>query len=698
VLSALRSLILLFTSALIMFLGYGLVQILLPVKMGALGVDRGTLGLILSLYAVGMLIGGIYSKNIIERVGHIRVFAISASLAAVAVLLMGLAFNPFVWGIGRAIMGFAVACAATTLDSWLSGIATEKNRARFLSANQVVIMSGFFFGQFLVNAAPVEGSHLFMLAAIMMAAAVIPISLSIQQSPRMEIVGALGIAQLIKTSPLGLTAVLFCGILSSGMQNMLPIYASDKGIVGFEMSLVAASAVLGGMILQFPVGALADRFDRRTVMVSILLVCISSALVAPLLVNVAPLALLLLSIGTTMGVITCLYPLGVAETFDKLLSKEMIGAMGTLIAVYAAGSMIGPITGSLLIKYFGPDALFYFIATSAFTLMLFVLYRMSVREALPVDEQEQFVPMVATDTRVVDLDPRLEYHTPEMPLSDEARSAIGLASENPGAAVNLAKLFVHRLPDEATSLVAKLAEVDEIDVTRLYSAILATVPELSVDVAEAVVASSPELAQELVDWVIENKPDDYEKIILAIGKAVPERTHEFVEAAATKIAEDEGEEKLVEFAETVAQGIAADAEEMRPADRAASQIEERAGELVQILTSHTQDSAEEIAYKVADALPDSSVQVARAYVDSLSVDRQLAMMRGVTRQTSQTKRVTHALTQFIEHLAATHPEEAVEAAAEVIDRVPGIADKIIEVLRQAPDVDDEIASALRDKP
>ncbi len=687
-----------FTSAIILFLGYGLAQILLPVKMGALGVDRSQIGIILSLYAVGMLFGGIYSKLLIIRAGHIRIFAISASIAAVSILLMGLTFDPILWGASRAAMGFAVACAATALDSWLSGVASENNRAKVLATNQVVIMGGFFGGQFLVNAAPVEGQHLFMVAAMLMAAAVIPISLNKQQGPRMENDTALSIFKLFATSPLGIIAVFSCGVLSSSLSNMLPLFAADNNISGFQLSLVTGSAVLGGMILQFPIGYLADKFDRRTVMVAILALSIVSALATPMLVKDYPLPVMLTTIGLTMGILTCLYPLGVAETFDRLLSKEMVAAMGTLIATYAAGSIVGPFTGSMVMKYLGANALFYFVAGYVAVLILFIMYRMAVREALPVDDQEAFVPMQATDTRVVALDPRLEYHTPELPLSDEALSAISVASDNPGTAVNLAKLFADRSPDQAASLVAKLAEVDEIDVARLYGAMLGQVPELSVDIAEAIVASSPESAQELVDWMIDNKPDDYERLILAISKAVPERTSEFVEAAATKIAKDEGDEKLVEFAETVAQDMATEVADMRPADLAVNQPEDRAAELVQILTQKTESSAEEIAYKMVDALPQSSVQVARAYVDSLSVDRQLAMMRGVNSSTSQSERVKHALTSFIEQIAQTHPEQAIEAAAEVVDRLPDVADDILAALKNSPQVDDEIASSIDDKP
>ena len=137
--------------------GYGLSNILLPVRMQADGFSVDSIGLILSMLSVGFLVGAIYSRKLLQRVGHIRIFAMCGSLTSVAILLSGLYPDPIVLACMRIVTGFCIACANATLDSWLSYSATEKNRARILSINQMVLMSALFFGQFLLSFAPVQG-------------------------------------------------------------------------------------------------------------------------------------------------------------------------------------------------------------------------------------------------------------------------------------------------------------------------------------------------------------------------------------------------------------------------------------------------------------------------------------------------------------------------------------------------------------
>ncbi|NMR27601.1 hypothetical protein HH219_19010 [Pseudoalteromonas sp. NEC-BIFX-2020_015] len=77
----------LFTSCFILLLGNGLINVLLPVRMGFDGVDLDTIGMVLSLYFVGLLVGAIYSTNLIRRVGHIRMFAGCVALGAMSILI-----------------------------------------------------------------------------------------------------------------------------------------------------------------------------------------------------------------------------------------------------------------------------------------------------------------------------------------------------------------------------------------------------------------------------------------------------------------------------------------------------------------------------------------------------------------------------------------------------------------------------------
>ena len=111
--------------------GYGLSNILLPVRMQADGFSVDSIGLVLSMLSVGFLVGAIYSRKLLQRVGHIRIFAMCGSLTSVAILLSGLYPDPIVLACMRIVTGFCIACANATLDSWLSYSATKKTEDVF---------------------------------------------------------------------------------------------------------------------------------------------------------------------------------------------------------------------------------------------------------------------------------------------------------------------------------------------------------------------------------------------------------------------------------------------------------------------------------------------------------------------------------------------------------------------------------------
>jgi MFS family permease len=56
-------------------MGNGLLFIIIPMSMRLDGQDTDAIGLVMSLYFVGMLLGSLYGKHLISRVGHIRIFA-----------------------------------------------------------------------------------------------------------------------------------------------------------------------------------------------------------------------------------------------------------------------------------------------------------------------------------------------------------------------------------------------------------------------------------------------------------------------------------------------------------------------------------------------------------------------------------------------------------------------------------------------
>ena len=158
--------------------------------------------------------------------------------------------------------------------------------------------------------------------------------------------------------------------------------------------LFTGSYILGGLVLQIPIGRLSDRFDRRTVLCNLLagavMVCFAG-LAAGRLGDPLP---VVLGLGALLGgAISNVYPLSIAQAFDYLDRDRYVAGASRMLMAFSVGAVAGPLIASMAMSWLGPHALFGYIGIVAGALAAFVLYRMGRRKALPVAEQREFVAM-----------------------------------------------------------------------------------------------------------------------------------------------------------------------------------------------------------------------------------------------------------------------------------------------------------------
>ncbi|MEH6452521.1 MAG: MFS transporter [Psychromonas sp.] len=688
----LKPFILLLVSGFLLMLAYGLSNILLPVRMQNDGISIDQMGLVLSMLFVGFLLGAYYSRILLQRVGHIRVFAMCGSLTSVAILLSGLYPDPIMLGLMRMVTGFCIACINATLDSWLSDSATEKNRGRILSINQMMMMTALFSGQFLLNVAPVENITLFIVCGILFSLSITPIVISGQKGPQVENSQSMSLLTVFKLSPLGVVSSFYCGFLYAGLINMLPIFASEHGISGVNLSIFMGAAISGAIFLQFPIAYLSDNFDRRKVMFFMVFSLIIMCLSVPVFLGQGMFNLVLLPIALITGLIACLYPMAMSETFDKVLKEQILASMGSLLLIYALGSIMGPYLASLVMETLGSGALFSFIIVSATTLLVFIIIRMKLSEALPVEEQENFVMQTPSGV-VSELDPRTQYVEAQFDVTPEVEVAINLARNNPAAAINMVKALVLRDPQNASNLAAALSTIDEIDIGKLYSSITKAAPEMSIHIAEALTNASPEQADELIDWITSEYPDQFTNIVVAIANAMPDNGLDLIELAAENMADDYPNEVL-EMTEEYMTSLSDSLDDMRPVDRTAAASEQTATELYNRMTEVSPEQSAELALTVSEALPESSNDVAEAYVYNLieSESEQLSAADAA-------ENIENAVNDYMNQIVETIPEHAVDVASTFIDSVPEVASEMLEMLQDSDVIEtSELSSSIDDKP
>lgn len=560
-LSVVKPLVPLIASCFILLLGSGLTNTFLPLRMEINGLDTDTIGLLITFYFIGMLLGAMYSKHLIKRVGHIRLFSGSLAIMAACILICALDSNIILWSLARAATGFCIACAYTTMESWFGDSATKETRGRILAIYNATILLGLFGGQFFIGFYDPGESGLFIISGIIFCAAILPVALSENTGPQVTEVVPMSLLDIFKISPLGVVSCFTAGITYSAVMGLLPVVAQHYGFAGFTLSTYVGIAILGAFFLQFPIGYLSDRLDRRSILLIILMVSAATDIGITLLNPEQGLIPLFIATTITSGIISCIYPISMSQTFDQLKKSQMLAAMGSMIMAFSIGGVVGPYSASIIMNMFDSTALFYFLAVVQVLLGFYVMYRMTVREALPVEEQDNFIMQSSAVTASVELDPRTEY-IENTPSSAEAETALTVAETDPGAAVKLARAISMSNPVLGVEVAAAVASVEGIDVLKLYQVMSEIAPNQILDMTRAIVIEKPELAGELIKKLSGWYPEQVVPIAMEIGKVLPELRIEMA-----KIAVDTAPESADQIREYYTELLMEEQEAMRPADR-----------------------------------------------------------------------------------------------------------------------------------
>jgi len=370
----------------ILMLGDGLQGTLLPLRADLEGFSATLTGLIMSSFYLGFLLGSVYAPKITTRVGHIRVFAAFAALASATILVQALFVSVPAWIAMRLVSGFCFAGIYIVAESWLNDRATNESRGRLLSLYMVITYIGIGAGQLLLNLAEPRELQLFVLVSILISVAVVPLLLSAGNQPRFRDSVRVGLPALLRMTPLGIVSLFAVGLVTATFFALGPVYAQRLGLGIRDISYFMTAAVAGTILLQGPIGALSDYFDRRLVLtVTTVLTAVAALLCIPA-AEISQLALFT-AVGLFGGLAFPLYSLCLAYINDHLEPEQMIAASGALVLVSGLGAVAGPLAFAAIMDYFGNPALFMAIAAVHALTALFAIYRMASSAPVPLEKQ-----------------------------------------------------------------------------------------------------------------------------------------------------------------------------------------------------------------------------------------------------------------------------------------------------------------------
>lgn len=362
-------------SAAILLAGQGLQGTLLPVRAVLEDFSTLAIGTMGAAYFLGFTVGCLKSGELVRRVGHIRVFLAMSAIASAAPLVHGLVIGPIIWGVLRFLTGFCLAALYIVIESWLNERSTNANRGVIFSTYAMITLTMMAAGQMMTLLYNPIGLQLFVITSVLFSIGAVPIALSLSPSPAQPASTETDIRRLFSMSPSGTVGCFVVGLANGAFWGLSPIYAAAVGDAVTMAAWFMAAAVIGGAILQWPLGLMSDALGRRKVLVA---VCVFGAGAG------VALALLVPKLGSTSVILLGglwgafafpMYSIVIAYANDYADPNEYVNVSAGLLLMYGIGAIIGPFAATALITVQGPEGLFLFTAAVHVLLIGFVTYR-----------------------------------------------------------------------------------------------------------------------------------------------------------------------------------------------------------------------------------------------------------------------------------------------------------------------------------
>lgn len=371
--------------------GNGLYSTLLTLRGASEGFSTLALGLIMSGYFVGFVGGTWTSGRLIARMGHIRTFGFCAAIAASIALINAIWVDPWWWFVLRVLYGLVFIALMTVVESWLNTQAGAGNRGLTFALYMVVNLGALAIAQQGLRIAPVDGYVLFSVVAIFISWALLPITSTRRVQPTVVTRPKSSLRTWVGFAPLAVASAGLSGLAMGAFWGLAPVYAHRLGFDTPGVSVLMSATIVGGALLQIPIGRFSDHSDRRRVLTWVTFGAAALAALMPLAPNHTTLMVLF---GLWGGAAFSLYPLAVAQLIDQLRPEEVVGGSADMLVLQGIGSAFAPIVGAAVMSLVGPQGLPLYIATVLTALGLYSIYRRRRVSPLTAGEAAHFEPMI----------------------------------------------------------------------------------------------------------------------------------------------------------------------------------------------------------------------------------------------------------------------------------------------------------------
>ncbi|EPS4425965.1 MFS transporter [Enterobacter hormaechei] len=364
-----RPVLLLLCGLLLLTLAIAVLNTLVPLWLAHENLPTWQVGMVSSSFFTGNLLGTLLTGSLIKRFGFNRSYYLASLIFAVGCAGLGLMVGFWSWMVWRFIAGVGCAMIWVVVESALMCSGTSRNRGRLLAAYMMVYYVGTVLGQLMVSKLPTDLMSVLPWVTGMVLAAILPLLFTRivnQNSEHQEATHVWPMLRL-RQARLGVNGCIISGIVLGSLYGLMPLYLNHQGVsdsgIGFWMAVMVSAGIVG----QWPIGRLADRFGRLLVLRVQVFVAIMGCLAMLSNAAMAPALFILGAAGFT------LYPVAMAWACEKVEHHQLVAMNQALLLSYTIGSLLGPTFTAMLMQNYSDNLLFIMIASVSFIYLLMLL-------------------------------------------------------------------------------------------------------------------------------------------------------------------------------------------------------------------------------------------------------------------------------------------------------------------------------------
>jgi MFS family permease len=343
-----------------------------------LGFNNIQLGLLGASHFTGFIFGCYIAPLIMSRVGHVRSFTIFASLSVLGSLMHPLFIDPYFWSFLRVLAGMSIAGCFTIVEGWLNAKVSNSNRGGIFGSYRTVDNGGAAIGSLFIGLLDTSYLLTYNLIGVFLCLCILPLAFTANIPPTIPKSPSLNIVKTFTLSPLSFISVVVVGATTPAIRMLGPIYGVERGFSPLEIGIFISLALLGGVLSQIPLGYLADKFDRRWLLIflslsSLMICCFITIFGTENFLFFSCLVFLFSFFASPI------FSVAAAHANDFSDDTFYIDLAASLIFIFGISAILSPIIVSGLFEVFGSGILFVYIGMIHLSLGLFGCYRMTIR-------------------------------------------------------------------------------------------------------------------------------------------------------------------------------------------------------------------------------------------------------------------------------------------------------------------------------